>query len=129
MMNKFTSLSASPLAMRRAIYVAVIGVCIAVTLTLISATDRSNSRARDATIQSSWQSNAAAPPAQTSADAVYRRFSMKAAPANGELTWLASSSNELRASLRALEAAQIKIAQAKITRNGSNFLVNAERAP
>lgn len=128
-MPKFRSLSASPLLLRRAIYVAVIGLCIAVTLTLISATDRSNSRARDAAIQSSWQSNAAPPSAQTSSDAVYRRFSVKAAAANGELTWQASSSNELRTSFRALEAAQIKITQAKITRNGSNFLINAERAP
>ena len=129
MMHKFTSLSASPLALRRAIYVAVIGLCIAATQIFISATDRTNSRARDAAIQSSWQSNAAPSSAQTGSDAVYRRFNMKAAAANGELTWQASSSNELRTSFRALEAAQIKITQAKITRNGSNFLVNAERAP
>lgn len=128
MRPKFT-LSASPLLLRRAIYIVVIGLCIAVTLTLISATDRSNSRARDAAIQSSWQSNLAPPPAPTSAEAVYRRFSMKAAAANAELTWQASSSNELRTSFRALEAAQINITQAKITRDGSNFLVNAERAP
>ena len=128
-MSKFTSLSASPLALRRTIYVAVIGLCIAIALTLISATDRSDLRARDAAIQSSWQSNAAPSPTQTSVEAVYRRFNIKAAVTNTELTWQASSSNELRASLRALEAAQIKIVQAKITRNGSNFLVNAERTP
>ena len=129
MISRFTSLSASPLALRRSLYVAVIVLCIAIALTLISATDRSDSRARDVAIQSSWQSNAALPPVLTSVEAVYRRFNMKAAAANTELTWQASSSNELRASLRALEAAQIKIVQAKITRNGSNFLVNAERTP
>ena len=128
-MSKFTSLSASPLVLRRTIYVAVIVLCITVALTLISATDRSSSRARDAAIQSSWQSNVAPSPTQTSVEAVYRRFNMKAAAANTELTWQAGSSNELRASLRALEAAQIKVVQAKITRNGSNFVVNAERAP
>ena len=128
-MSKFTSLSASPLALRRTIYVAVIGLCIAIALTLISATDRSDLRARDAAIQSSWQSNAAPSPTQTSVEAVYRRFNIKAAVANTELTWQASSSNELRASFRALVASHIKIVQAKITRNGSNFLVNAERAP
>ena len=51
MMPKFTSPSASPLLLRRAIYVAVVVLCIAATLTLISATERSNSRARDAAIQ------------------------------------------------------------------------------
>ena len=129
MTRKFKSLSASRVGWRRGVYVAVTVLCIASALTLIAATDRSNSRARDAAIQSSWQSNAAPPSAETSAEAVYRRFNMKAATANSELTWQTGSSNELRASLRALEAAQIKIAQAKITRTGSNFLVNAERAP
>ncbi len=128
-MNKFSLLSANPLLLRRATYVAVIVFCIAATLMLISASDRATTRARDVAIQSSWQANAAPLLAQTSPEAVYSRFSMKAAAANADLTWQANSANELRASLRALDAAQINVVQVKITRSGTNFLVNAERAP
>ena len=129
MMNKFTSPSAHPLLLRRAAYVAVIASCIAATLMLLAANDRATSRARDAAIQSSWQANAALLPAQTSPEAVYSRFNMKVAAANADLTWQANSNNELRGSLRSLDAVQIKVTQIKITRSGTNFLVNAERAP
>lgn len=129
MMNKFTSLSSNPLLLRRAAYVAAIGIYIAVTLMLLAANDRATTRARYAAMQSSWQANAAPLPAPTSPEAVYSRFNMKAAAANADLTWQANSTSELRASLRALDAAQIKVAQIKITRSGTNFLVNAERAP
>ena len=128
MMNKFNSLSANPLLLRRVAYVAVIGICIATTLVLLSASDSTTARARYVAIQSSWQSNAAPLPVPTSPDAVYSRFNMKAAAANADLTWQANSANELRASLRALDAAQIKVAQVKIARSGTNFLVSAERA-
>lgn len=129
MMTKFTSPSAHPLLLRRGAYVAVIAICIAATLILLAANDRATSRGRDAAIQSSWQANAALLHAQTSPEAVYSRFNMKVAAANADLTWQANSNNELRGSLRALDAAQIKVTQIKITRSGTNFLVNAERAP
>ena len=129
MINALSSLSANPLLLRRAAYVAVIVGCVAATLMLVSATDRSTSRARDIAIESAWQVNAALLPAKASPEAIYSRFNMKAAAANADLTWQANSSNELRASLRALDAAQIKTAQVKITRSGANFMVTAERAP
>lgn len=129
MMNQFTSLPANPLLLRRAAYVAVTSLCIAATLMLISASNHAIARARDAAILSSWQASKALSPVQTSPEAVYSRFSMKVAAANADLTWQAGSASELRASLRALDAAQIKVAQIKITRSGTNFLVNAERAP
>lgn len=128
-MNKFTKLPANPLLLRRAAFVAVIILCIAATLTLISATDRATARARDAAIESSWQTTVALSPAPVSPEVIYSRFNMKSATANADLTWQANSAGELRASLRALEAAQIKVAQIKITRSGTNFLINAERAP
>ena len=129
MMNKSTALSANPLLLRRAAYVAGILFCVAASLTLIAATERANARARDAWVQSAWQVAAAPLPTQASLDAVYARFNIKAASANADLTWQANSSSELRASLRALDAAQIKLAQVKITRSGPNFLVSAERSP
>ena len=129
MINVLSSLSASPLLLRRAAYVAVIVGCVAATLMLVSATDRSTSRARDIAIESAWQVNAALLPAKASPEAVYSRFNIKAAAANADLTWQVGSSSELRASLRALDAAQIKTAQVKITRSGANFMVTAERAP
>ena len=129
MTNKFTSLSARPLLLRRAAYVAVIVFCIAATLMLISASDRATTRARDLATQSSWQATAAPLLAKASPEAIYSRFNMKAAAANADLTWQANSSNELRGSLRALDAALIKVAQVKITRSGANYMVTAERAP
>lgn len=129
MMNKFSLLSASPLLLRRAAYVAVIVFCIAATLMLISASDRATTRAREVATQSSWQANAAPLLAKASPEAVYSRFNIKALAANADLTWQANSSNELRGSLRALDAALIKVAQVKITRSGTNFMVAAERAP
>jgi hypothetical protein len=128
-MIKFMSPAANPLLLRRAAYVAIVVVCIVATLMFISASDRKTARARDVAIQSSWQMYAAPLSAPNSPDAVYSRFNMKAGTANADLTWQANSANELRASLRALDAAQIKLAQVKITRSGTNFLVNAERAP
>lgn len=128
-MNPFTSLSANPLLLRRAAYVVAMVFCATATGMLMAASDRATARARDAAIQSTWQANAATPLAQTSPEAVYSRFSMKALAANADLTWQTNSSSELRASLRALDAAQIKVTQIKITRSGTNFLVNAERAP
>ncbi len=128
-MDKFTSLSANPLLLRRAVYAAVIFSCIAATLMLLAGNDRAAARARDASIASSWQTNVTLLATQTSPEAVYSRFNMKAAAANADLTWQANSTNELRASLRALDAAQIKVAQIKMTRSGTNFQVSAERAP
>ncbi len=129
MMNRIAFPSADPLPLRRAAYAAVIAFCVGAALLLIAATDRAAARARDVAIQSSWQTNVAPLLAQAGPEAVYGRFNMKSAAANADLTWQANSSNELRASLRALDAAQIKVAQIKITRSGSQFLVNAERAP
>ena len=129
MMTELSSLAANPLLLRRAAYGGVIVFCIGATLMLTAASDRATTRARDAAVESLWQSSAAPSLAQASPEAVYSRFNIKAAAANADLAWQANSSNELRASLRALDAAQIKIAQAKITRSGTNFLVSAERAP
>ena len=129
MINPLTSLTARPLLLRRAAYGAAILLCVAATVMLLSASEHATARARDALIQASWQTNVAPALTQTNPEAVYSRFNIKAAAANADLTWQANSSNELRASLRALDAAQIKVTQIKITRSGTNFLVNAERAP
>ncbi len=129
MINKFTALSTNPLLLRRSAYVAVIIFCVVATLMLLAVNDRATTRDRDVAIASSWQTNATPLPAPTSPEAVYSRFNMKATAANADLTWQANSANELRASLRALDAAQIKVAQIKITRSGTNFMINAERAP
>jgi hypothetical protein len=129
MMHKFNSLSGNPLLLRRVAYVVVIALCIAATLLLMTANERTTAAARYTSAQSAWQANTAPLGAPTSSESVYSRFSMKVAAANADLTWQASSANELRTSLRALDAAEIKIVQVKITRNGKNFLVNAERAP
>ena len=128
-MNRIADLAANPLLLRRAVYAALIALCVIATLMLTAATDRATARARDVAIQSSWQANAAPVVVQTSPEAVYSRFNIKAAATNADLTWQANSANELRASLRALDAAQIKVAQIKFARSGSQFLVNAERAP
>ena len=129
MLNKFTSLPDNPLLLRRTACLAVIIACIVATFTLISATDRATSRTRDAAIQSSWHTNAALSASPISPELIYSRFNMKSTAATADLTWQANSTIELRASLRALDAAQINLAQLKITRSGTNFLVNAERAP
>ena len=128
-MNRIADLAANPLLLRRAVYAALIALCVIAALMLTAETDRATARARDVAIQSSWQANAAPVIAQTSPDAVYSRFNIKATAANSDLTWQANSGNELRASLRALDAAQIKVTQIKIARSGTSFLVNAERAP
>ena len=104
-------------------------LCVAATLALVSASDRAGALARDAAVQSSWQSGATSPEAQTSPDAVFSRFNMKSATTSADLIWQATSASELRTSLRALDAAQIKLVQVKVTRSGANFLVTAERAP
>ena len=129
MTNKFIALSTNTLLVRRAAQVVVVVFCIAAAVVLLSASDRATALARDVAIQSSWQENAAPLLAPTTPEAVYSRFNMKAGSANADLAWQANSSSELRASLRALDAAQIKVAQIKITRSGTAFLVNAERAP
>ena len=128
-MKILTSLSANPLLLRRAAYLGVIVFCVAATLALVSAHDRAAALARDAAVQSAWQLNGVSTGTSATSDAVYSRFNMKAAAANADLAWQAATATELRASLRALDAAQIKLAQVKITRSGTGFLVSAERAP
>ena len=128
-MKILTSLSANPLLLRRAAYLGVIVFCVAATLALVSAHDRAAALARDAAVQSAWQTSGVSTATPATPEAVYSRFNIKAAAANADLAWQAATATELRASLRALDAAQIKLAQVKITRSGTGFLVSAERAP
>ena len=128
-MKIFSSLSANPLLLRRAVSLGVIVCCFAATLVLVSAHDRAAALARDAAVQSAWQTSGVSTATPAVPEAVYSRFNMKATAANADLAWQAATAVELRASLRALDAAQIRLAQVKITRSGTGFLVSAERAP
>jgi cytochrome bd-type quinol oxidase subunit 2 len=121
------SLLANPQVLRRILYVLVTTACIAATLMLVSAHDRAAARAREAATRAAWQT---APPVATlvAPEAVYSRFGIKAV-ANADLSWQAASAGDLRAGLHALDAAQVKLSNVKVVRNGSAFNVNAERAP
>ena len=122
----------NPQLVHRVAYIAVVIFCVAATLFLVSARDRAVARAHDLATRLAWQSNTASASAPVTPEAVFNRFNMKATgsnPASADLSWQASTATELRASLRALDAAQVKLGQVKITRNAAGFMVSAERTP
>jgi hypothetical protein len=127
----------SPLSKRRLVYSAVIAVALVSAVFLVALRAQALTQANDAATQATWRSangvstHSSAP----SAEAVFARFNIRrnaATASNGsadELVWQAASSAELRASLVALDAAKVNVRQVKITRSGTAFSVNAERAP
>lgn len=122
----------NPQLLHRAAYVAVIAVCIAATLLLVSARDRAVARAHDVATRQAWQSNTSAPSAPVTPEAVFSRFNMKTTASNAasaDLSWQAGTTTELRASLRALDTALVRLGQVKITRSATGFVVSAERTP
>jgi uncharacterized protein YggE len=127
----FSSARVNPTALKRAAYCLLIVCCVAGTLALLSARERAVAKAGEASVNAAWQTSLATGRAATSTppEVAFSRFNIKQAAANADLAWQATSASELRASLRALDAAQIKVSQIKITRSGVNFLVTAERAP
>jgi hypothetical protein len=131
MMNSLKPLAARPALLRRALYVVVIVGAIAATATLTALHDRASARVQEAATAQAWKTFSATPAnsaSPSSAAAAYSRFNVNTA-ANADLNWQAASAADLRASLRALDDAQVKLTQVKITRSGGNFVVNAERAP
>jgi hypothetical protein len=129
----FSAARANPTALKRAAYCLLIVCCVSGTLALLSARERAVAKAGEASVNAAWQTSLATGRAATATptppEAAFSRFNIKQAAANADLAWQAASASELRASLRALDAAQIKVSQIKITRSGVNFLVTAERAP
>jgi hypothetical protein len=128
MMHSLKTLATQPLLLRRALCALVIVGAVAAMVTLSTLHDRASARSREAAAALAWRSTITAPAATPNALAVYSRFNINTA-ANADLTWQSASAAELRASLRALDDAQVKLAQVKVKRSGSNFVVNAERAP
>lgn len=127
----------SPLSKRRLAYSTVIPVALVSAVFLVTLRAQALTRANDAATQATWRSAAgvSTPGSAPSAEAVFARFNIRrnaATASNGsadELVWQAASSAELRASLLALDAAKVNVRQVKITRSGTAFSVNAERAP
>ena len=127
----------SHLSKRRLVYSAVIAVALISALFLVTLRAQALTRANDAATQATWRSanGVSTPRSARSAEAVFARFNIRrnaATASNGsadELVWQAASSAELRASLVALDAAKVNVRQVKITRSGTAFSVNAERAP
>ena len=126
-LKKFFTIDADALLLRRLLYVGVILVCIVATFVLLLAQDRAAATARDAAVRAAWLSGAVPAAGLATPDAVYSRFNIKAV-ANADMTWHAASMADVRASLRALELAQVKLTQVKLARSGAGFTVSAERA-
>ncbi|MBP6530729.1 MAG: hypothetical protein KA260_11455 [Burkholderiales bacterium] len=127
----------SLLSKRRLVYSAVIAVALISAVFLVTLRAQALTRANDAATQATWRSanGVSTPSSAPSAEAVFARFNIRrnaATASNGsadELVWQAASSAELSASLVALDAAKVNVRQVKITRSGTAFSVNAERAP
>lgn len=129
MLSNRSFLSGHPVLVRRFFWLAVVVLCAVATLTLTAATNRSRDMARDAAVQAAWRANAGMTGVPTDPQAVYLRFNIKATTANADLAWQVSSAAQLRASLRSLDAANVNLSQVKVSRNGINYVVSAERAP
>ena len=133
----FASSALSPLLKRRLAYLVVIAVALMAAVFFVSLRAQALARANDVATQAAWRNAApmSTPSSAPSADAVFARFNIRrnaataSAGSTDELVWQAANSPELRASLAALDAAKINLRQVKITRSGTTFAVNAERAP
>lgn len=129
MLSKLSFLFGNPVLVRRLSWAAVCVLCVLATFALSRATDRAQEIARTNAVQSAWRASASVAAVPTDPQAVYRRFGIKPATANADLTWQVNSASELRASLRALDAANVNLSQAKVSRSGAVFVITAERAP
>ena len=96
------------------------------------AADRRAALAQEAAVRSAWQTSQS-PAAAVPLASVSTRFAIRpsgTSAGGSELIWQAGSAGELLASLRALDGTDARLAQVKVTRNGSaGFSVVAERSP
>lgn len=118
----------TPGSVRRIVWAALTVIAVVVALWLQNAADRRAALAQDAATQRAWQ-NDRPPGTPLPLASVSSRFAIRTA-GTGELAWQAAGAAGLIASLKALDATDTRLAQVKVTRNGSaGFTVTAERAP
>ena len=122
----------APGTVRRIVWVALTMLAIVAALWLQHAADRRLALAHDAAVRSAWQTSQS-PAAAVPLASVSTRFAIRpsgTSAGGSELIWQAGSAGELLASLRALDGTDARLAQVKVTRNGSaGFSVVAERSP
>lgn len=122
----------APGTVRRIVWVALTVLAIVAALWLQHAADRRLALANDAAVRSAWQTSQS-PAAAVPLASVSTRFAIRpsgTSAGGSELIWQAGSAGELLASLRALDGTDARLAQVKVTRNGSaGFSVVAERSP
>ena len=122
----------APGSVRRIAWAAVTMLTIAAALWLQHAADRRAALAQEAAVRSAWQTSQS-PAAAVPLASVSTRFAIRpsgTSAGGSELIWQAGSAGELLASLRALDGTDARLAQVKVTRNGSaGFAVTAERSP
>jgi hypothetical protein len=122
----------APGTVRRIVWVALTMLAIVAALWLQHAADRRLALANDAAVRSAWQTSQS-PAAAVPLASVSTRFAIRpsgTSAGGSELIWQAGSAGELLASLRALDGTDARLAQVKVTRNGSaGFSVVAERSP
>ncbi len=122
----------APGSVRRIAWAAVTMLTIAAALWLQHAADRRAALAQEAAVRSAWQTSQS-PAAAVPLASVSTRFAIRpsgTSAGGSELIWQAGSAGELLASLRALDGTDARLAQVKVTRNGSaGFSVVAERSP
>ncbi len=124
------SLKALPLhVIKRLTYCLIMLLAVVAALALLSAREHAVARVQDATVQAAWQTASPLPGPAVTPEALFARFNIKQGSANADMSWQVGSVNELRASLLAFDLAQIRLAQVKISRSGTGFVVIAERTP
>ena len=112
---------------RRSVYIAVVLVSVLATIFLLRAHRQLEASRHDASVRSGWQTEALPISGAMSVAAVRTRFNITGGGAAGDLAWQVTSVDELRASLRALELAAVKLREVKIARRGAGFTVSAEQ--
>lgn len=107
--------------------VAVIVLSVAIALALQTMLATRATRDNDLAMRQGWSQRDAVNSATVDSSAVVARYGIR--QGGTALSWKVASPAEARTSLLALDAAGVRLAAVKLTRDGNGFVVSAELAP
>jgi hypothetical protein len=120
--------------LRRALMLAVIALCIGVTIALVRSSALHMKARSDDGMTQAWRSAANAPPnalPNANIDTVANQWGMRREKSaeTSSLSWNVSDLGDLRASLLALDSLALKLQKISVTKRETGFAINAEVSP
>jgi hypothetical protein len=120
--------------LRRALMLAVIALCIGITIALVHSSALQMKARGDDGVTQGWRSTANAlpnAPPNANIDTVVNQWGMRREKSaeTSSLSWNVSDLGDLRASLLALDSLALKLQKVSVTKRETGFAINAELSP